>query len=129
MSPGQVFDLIARARANTTVAAARARRVRIRRVLDRIVVSYRMASGLARSGAIYQGRPPRNTCRYCGKFWKRAVRSALDGHARCSVIEDFKAELTKYLASPHITVAMVSERLDVTSSVVRAWWLQARGEP
>lgn len=68
-----------------------------------------------------------NTCRYCGRHWRRWRGSKLDGHAACIVTEDFKQRLVDLLhASPKVTYAMIAGALGVSPAVVRSWTFPIR---
>jgi hypothetical protein len=62
-----------------------------------------------------------NTCRYCGRHWRRWAGSKLDGHAACIVTEDFKQRLAALLRSPTVTYQAIAAAIGVTPSVVRSW--------
>jgi hypothetical protein len=64
-----------------------------------------------------------NTCRYCGKHWRRWAGSKLDGHAACIVTGDFKHRLVILLRSPTVTyqAIAVADAIGVTPAVVRSW--------
>lgn len=79
------------------------------------------ASQRARWCSGYPGADP-DTCRYCGKHWRRWTGSKLDGHAACVVTADFKQELADLLlSSPAVTYRAIADALGVTPSVVRSW--------
>jgi len=64
---------------------------------------------------------PRDTCRYCGRFWRPWNGSKLDGHAKCMVDESFRFALRTVFIDPRMTYQEVAKALGVTPSVVRAW--------
>lgn len=70
--------------------------------------------------ADHPGADP-NTCRYCGKHWRKWAGSRLDGHAACIVTEDFKRELCEILRAPSVTYQVIADAIGVTPSVVRSW--------
>lgn len=66
-----------------------------------------------------------NTCRYCGRHWRRWRGSTLDGHAACVVTDDFKQRLVELLrSSPRMTYAAIADVIGV-SPVVRSWYVIA----
>lgn len=70
---------------------------------------------------------PANTCRYCGKHWRRWAGSQLDGHAVCLVTEDFKRYVGELLrSSPMVTYKAVAKVIGVTPAVVRSWTFPIR---
>jgi len=84
------------------------------------------ASQRARWCADDPGAEP-NTCRYCGRHWRRWSGSKLDGHAACIVTEDFKRRLAELLLStPVLTYAALAEAIGVSPSVVRSWTFPIR---
>jgi hypothetical protein len=87
-----------------------------------------VASQRARWCADDPGADP-NTCRYCGRHWRRWAGSKLDGHAACVVTEDFKLRLSGLLRSPTVTYAAVAEAIGVTPAVVRSWTFPIRSVP
>lgn len=64
---------------------------------------------------------PLDTCRFCGKHWRRWAGSTLDGHAKCIVGEDFKTWLRDLMRDPTLTYSKVSAAIGVSVSVVRSW--------
>jgi hypothetical protein len=84
-----------------------------------------IASQRARWDASDPGAPP-NTCRYCGKHWRRWVGSKLDGHAACIVTDDFKRRVGVLLRSPTVTYEAIGRAIDVTPAVVRSWTFPIR---
>jgi hypothetical protein len=68
--------------------------------------------------ADYPGAEP-NTCRYCGRYWRRWAGSKLDGHAACIVTDDFKKHLAVLLRSP--TYQAIADAIGVSPAVVRSW--------
>lgn len=86
-----------------------------------------VASQCARWCADDPGAEP-NTCRYCGRHWRRWTGSKLDGHAACIVTEDFKRRLVELLqSSPEMTYAAIATAIGVTPAVVRSWTFPIRG--
>lgn len=80
----------------------------------------------ARIEAAFCARPiestPPNTCRYCGKFWRKWAGSKLDGHSKCIVLPWFAAQLRLfYAANPALTYEAVAVALGVSLSVLRSW--------
>jgi hypothetical protein len=69
---------------------------------------------------------PTNTCRYCGKHWRRWTGSKLDGHAACVVTEDFKRHVGELLRSPTVTYSMIAETIGLTRAIVRSWTFPIR---
>jgi hypothetical protein len=67
-----------------------------------------------------------NTCRYCGKSWRKWAGSKLDGHAACIVTEDFKQHLLEVLKPPGVTYQMVADAIGVSASIVRSWTFPVR---
>lgn len=94
-------------------------------IRDRYFASRLVVSQRARWDASDPGAPP-DTCRYCGKHWRKWAGSKLDGHAKCVVDEDFKARLRELLRDPMLTFGAVAAALDVTPSVVRSWTFPIR---
>jgi hypothetical protein len=71
-----------------------------------------------------------NTCRYCGKRWRKWTGSKLDGHAACIVTDDFKQQLAEILrSSPMVTYMMIAVTIGVTPAVVRSWTFPIRSAP
>jgi hypothetical protein len=62
-----------------------------------------------------------NTCRYCGRHWRRWAGSKIDGHAACIVTDDFKRRLVILLRSPTVTYQAIANAIGVTPAVVRSW--------
>lgn len=62
-----------------------------------------------------------NTCRFCGKHWRKWAGSKLDGHAKCIVGEDFKRWLGELAGDPMITYSLIGEACGVTISVAQSW--------
>jgi hypothetical protein len=94
---------------------------------DAFYASRRSQSQLARWDASDPGAPP-NTCRYCGRHWRRWTGSQLDGHAACIVDEDFKKHVGRLLQSPTVTYAAVGSVIGVTAAVVRSWTFPIRSK-
>ena len=90
---------------------------------DEFRLSNLVASQRARWCTDDPGAPP-NTCRYCGRHWRRWHGSKLDGHAACFVTEDFKKHLVELLRSPTVTYQAIGEAIGMTLSVVRSRGLQ-----
>lgn len=92
---------------------------------------YRFSNMVASQRALwcagYPGAEP-NTCRYCGKHWRRWAGSKLDGHAACIVTDDFKRRLSEILRSPSVTYQAIADAIGVTSAVVRSWTFPIRGK-
>jgi hypothetical protein len=84
-----------------------------------------VASQRARWCADDPGAEP-NTCRYCGRHWRRWAGSKLDGHAACIVTEDFKLHLCVLLRSPRVTYQAIAGAIGVTPAVVRSWTFPIR---
>lgn len=88
-----------------------------------------VASQRARWCADDPGAEP-NTCRYCGRYWRRWLGSTLDGHAACVVTADFKQRLAALLrSSPRMTYAVIAGAIGVSPSVVRSWTFPIRTAP
>ena len=62
---------------------------------------------------------PLDTCRYCGRFWKRWAGSKLDGHAKCLVDERFRFLMRTCTVNPQLTYEKIGDAIGVTISVVR----------
>ncbi len=92
---------------------------------DEFRVSNLVASQRARWCADYPGADL-NTCRYCGRHWRRWAGSKLDGHAACIVTDDFKRRLIEILRSPAVTYQAIATAIGVTPSVVRSWTFPIR---
>lgn len=94
---------------------------------DAFHVSRMIASQGARWCADFPGAEA-NTCRYCGRHWRRWNGSKLDGHAACIVTDDFKLYVTELLSSSTVTYAAIAEIIGVSPSVVRSWSFPIRGK-
>lgn len=92
---------------------------------DEFRLSNMSASRRALWCADHPGAEP-NTCRYCGKHWRRWMGSKLDGHAACIVTEDFKHRLRDLLRSSTVTYQMIADAIGTTPSVVRSWTFPVR---
>jgi hypothetical protein len=92
---------------------------------DEFNVARRVVAQRARWDASDPGAPP-DTCRYCGRHWRRWSGSQLDGHAACIVTEDFKRHVKQVLRSPTVTYAAVAVAIGVTPAVVRSWTFPIR---
>lgn len=68
-------------------------------------------------------------CRYCNKPWANWKGTKLDGHALCTAPRDFMQLVIDSINRPDCRYIDVAEALDVTPSVIRAWWrtLTVRG--
>lgn len=62
-----------------------------------------------------------DTCRYCGRFWRKWTGSKLDGHAKCLVDERFRFLMRTCTVNPQLSYDKIGQRLGVTVSVVRCW--------
>ena len=86
--------------------------------------AFHVARMIALQGACWSaddpGAPP-NTCRYCGKHWRRWAGSKLDGHSACIVTADFKKHLGDLLRSSTVTYRAIADAIGVTEAVVRSW--------
>lgn len=64
-------------------------------------------------------------CRYCGSFWRpwpATQHQTLDGHAKCVVTAEFRAELTRaWWADPALTIRAIARACDVSVSTVACW--------
>lgn len=67
-----------------------------------------------------------DTCRYCGRRWRRWAGSTLDGHAACIVTDDFKQRLCEVLRSPRVTYQAIADAIGVTPAVIRSWTYPTR---
>ena len=86
--------------------------------------AYRISMMIASQRALWCADDPGaepDTCRYCGKRWRRWVGSKLDGHAACIVTEDFKQHVAALLRAPEVTYQAIGDAIGVTPSVVRSW--------
>jgi len=92
---------------------------------DAFHAAHSSATRTARWEASDPGAPP-DTCRYCGKHWRKWAGSKLDGHAACIVPEDFKQELTALLRSSTVTFQVVADAIGVSTSIVRSWTFPIR---
>jgi hypothetical protein len=95
-------------------------------LLDAVALrdEFRLSNMIASQGARWCPDDPGadlNTCRYCGRHWRRWAGSKLDGHAACIVTEDFKQRLTVLLRSPVVTYQAIAAAIGVTPAVVRSW--------
>lgn len=65
---------------------------------------------------------PRNTCGYCGRFWRPFGGSKLAGHATCVVSEAFQRQVEfRYRTDPRLTMVAIARKLDVSVATVVAW--------
>lgn len=87
---------------------------------DRMIVSQRASWDASDPGA------PPNTCRYCGRHWRRWAGSQLDGHAACIVTSEFKLRVGEILRSPLVSYEVVASAIGVTPAVVRSWTFPIR---
>lgn len=77
------------------------------------------ASNAARHTA---GATPRNTCRYCGKFWKPFAGTRADGHAKCNTTLAFqRAVYELWRRDLALSRDRIGEICGVSYSVVSAW--------
>lgn len=90
-------------------------------VLAEIRASYDRARLAANREAVHQSNVPPLTCRYCGMHWRLWNGSKLDGHAKCIVTPEFKAQLAASIRDTLIPYSAVGEAVGVSSSVVRSW--------
>jgi hypothetical protein len=91
--------------------------------LELLPAAFLAARDSARQSAAYgSAEPPRNTCRYCGKFWKPWPGSRLDGHSRCIVPRSFQDEIAVlWRSGAQITLPQIAALCGVTFAVARAW--------
>ena len=85
---------------------------------------FRVSNMIASQRALWCADHPSakpNTCRYCGKHWRRWTGSKLDGHSACIVTDDFKQKLSEILCSPTVSYQVIADALGVTPAVVRSW--------
>jgi len=94
-------------------------------IRDRFRVARMVKSQRARWYADDPGAEP-NTCRFCGKSWRKWAGSKLDGHAKCIVGDDFKTWLREVLRDPRLTYAAVAGALDLSTAIVRSWTFPIR---
>ena len=92
---------------------------------DQYRISTTIASQRARWCTGHPGADP-NTCRYCGKHWRRWAGSKLDGHAACIVTDDFKRRLSQIMQAPQVTYRAIAEAIGVSPSVIRSWTFPIR---
>ncbi len=92
---------------------------------DEFHIAKMIASQGARWCADDPGAEP-DTCRYCGKHWRRWAGSKLDGHSACIVTDDFKKRLSQIMRSPQITYRAIADAIGVSPSVVRSWTFPIR---
>lgn len=86
--------------------------------------AFHIARMIASQGACWSADDPGaapNTCRYCGKHWRRWAGSKLDGHSACIVTADFKKHLGDLLRSSTVTYRAIADTIGVTEAVVRSW--------
>lgn len=95
------------------------------RLRDEFQLSNVTAARSARWESDSADAPP-NTCRYCGRHWRRWTGSKLDGHAACIVTDDFKRRLAEILSAPTMTYRVIADAIGVTPSVVRSWTFPIR---
>jgi len=94
---------------------------------DAYRISNMSASQRARWCADDPGAEP-NTCRYCGRHWRKWTGSKLDGHAACVVTADFKQQLAEMMRScPDVTFLAVARALGVSPAVVQSWTYPIQG--
>lgn len=92
--------------------------------LSSLHVAYQHARNEAARRARWEADDPGatpNTCRYCGRSWRKWAGSKLDGHAACIVPDDFKRALTAMLRGSTVTYQQVATVIGVSSSIVRSW--------
>lgn len=91
--------------------------------LDELPEAFAAARVTASTAAIYpRASTPRNTCRYCGRFWKAVPGTRIDGHARCVVGVAFQHAVHELRWNdPALTRHRIGEVCGVSSSVVSAW--------
>lgn len=69
----------------------------------------------------------RDQCRYCGGTWQLWNGARFEGHVRCAVSEQFQRELVCVIdADPRLTFTAVGLALGVSTSVIRAWWVNVK---
>lgn len=92
--------------------------------LDQLPQLYAAARVTAASAPTVR-EPQPGVCRYCRRFWRPwpATRHAtLDGHAKCVVGPEFRAELTRaWWADPTLTISAIATACDVSVSTVACW--------
>lgn len=94
-------------------------------IRDRYIAARRSQAQRARWDSSDPGAQP-NTCRYCGRHWRKWTGSKLDGHAACIVDDDFKRWLREVISAPELTYAVVADALDLTVAIVRSWTFPIR---
>jgi hypothetical protein len=91
--------------------------------LDALVALFREARASAERFAVHVSwAVPQNTCRYCGRHWKRWAGSQVDGHAACIVGDAFKAHLARVLrGNARLTYARLGVAFSISPSIIRSW--------
>lgn len=94
-------------------------------IRDRFHIANLVASQNAKWCSDYPGADP-DTCRYCGRHWRKWSGSKLDGHARCIVDGGFKRWLRDLMRDPALTYPKIAEVIGVTPGIVRSWTFPIR---
>ncbi len=67
---------------------------------------------------------PDGVCPYCKLAWRKVNGTKLDGHAKCIVSPEFRAEYAKLMTqNGWLTYARIGQELGVTTSIARAWFV------